>query len=538
MKIARLRQSAASIIGGLAALAIGLKLSAFIGDARDLGLNDETLYLASGVRWGVPTYPNGGNGLPPADWSPLYALWYRALSMFVHDRVALYYASWTLLVTLGTGALYLLQRRVGVTPTVALVVSFFFATSYVYEVWPYPMHFAVAIVLAGAALAASARDWPRASAVLTATFVLGAFVRPELAIAAILCAVTWLVALVRTRSGALGVGNIALAGALLAIFGNPLAGGRGFYAWGQHYAFGVVRSENLQIDPWFRWYELVTRDFGPVSTIGAALRANPGAFARHVARNAASFPRALVGVTEPVVCAPSSISSPLWALVAVAAFAGVIAAIVRLRRTRAPLPVRVLAFASLAVAVAVGGSIAIVHPRDHYMVPLAALLAVWAGVGISGSRARSRWTTTLAVAVVLVALTPNRAHGWSAQTAAFGTCEPDRRMPVRSTIDTLRSLDVRRHVVGLELAWGYLFYAALDVDRLVEWQKDEPFRSYLRVHDVGVVVISDGFLAHPKFGPDPEYRDFIADPEKWGYRVVGVRDSTNRVAVRHDLEAR
>jgi hypothetical protein len=529
-----LKRSAAGAIGAVAALAIGFKLALFLGDCRDLALDDEALYLASGVRWGVPGYPNGANGLPSADWSPLYSFWYRLLFVFERDRVALYDLSACLVVVGLTGAVYFLQRRVGVSPLVSLVVSFFFATSWVFEVPQYAMHFAMIIAFAGASLAASARRWSGALVVLTGAFVLGAYARPELALSAMLCAAVWLVNLVRRREGLWGVANVGLAAVLLRTLGNPLGGGRAFYAFGQHYAFGVIARQKLSTNPWFQWYGLVERDFGPVSGIGAAMRANPRAFASHVGHNLLDFPLGLVGITEPVLGVPAALGAVVWGIVLAVGAVCLISAWHRWRRSRRSVAMRVLALVTVALALPACASVAIIHTRDHYLVPLAALLAVWIGVGVSRS-SRSRLGAMVAAAALLLLVTPNRAHGWCLQTAIFGG-RVAKRLPVRATVRALRSLGIRRHVVGLELAWGYFFYAGLDVERVVEWAKDEPFFAYLRHRDISVIVLTRDFLAHPKFRPDEQFRAFFAHPEPSGYRVVVVPGTKSRIAVRRDLD--
>src|SRR5580693_119178 len=69
----------------LGILAIAAKTAIGVERIRDIGLDDETVYLASGVWFGRPGFPNTDRGLPPAENGPLYSLWYRALSLFQPD---------------------------------------------------------------------------------------------------------------------------------------------------------------------------------------------------------------------------------------------------------------------------------------------------------------------------------------------------------------------------------------------------------------------------------------------------------------------
>ncbi len=56
----------------------------------DLGFDDECWILDAGL--GLPTRP-----LPPAEYGPLYAVWYRVLGAIESDPIGLYTFNWVVL---------------------------------------------------------------------------------------------------------------------------------------------------------------------------------------------------------------------------------------------------------------------------------------------------------------------------------------------------------------------------------------------------------------------------------------------------------
>src|SRR4051794_14521723 len=100
----------------LVVLAIGAK--AIIGRVGtfDLGFDDECYILDIGL--GLPTRP-----LPPAEYGPLYAVWYRVLGALQPDPGGLYTFNWVILQLGLATLLYALARRSGAPRLAAGVVT-------------------------------------------------------------------------------------------------------------------------------------------------------------------------------------------------------------------------------------------------------------------------------------------------------------------------------------------------------------------------------------------------------------------------------
>jgi hypothetical protein len=530
--------------------------------AHDLSPWDETLYLARGVRLFVPGFPNDLRGLPPADWGPIYSLYYAFLHLFVRDLVSLFFAAWSLVVVLTSAAFYALVRALRGAPPIALVATALLANSRFFEVTPYPGQFATLLLLSGAVLVVHARAERTKFRWALLALLLATFVRPELLVALLLVAgaALWR-AIQRLRThrlsprfavDALVVGS--LAAALFGVFGNPISRERSFFAFGQHYAVYIVQRDRLDVDPWPNWEKYFSRDFGNAKSVMGALHTNPAAFLRHVEFNLSLVPVHFAEIIELKLMLGDAVARTLqpivrdgFAILVVCGFGFALPGLWRDQRQRAVL----LLFLALAAATAI--SVLLVHPRWHYLLPVGAFMEAFAAIGFSrvvtwlmqyllprlrraGMAAPDRWRALSAVAafVGVLSLVPNPAHGWCLQSLVLGPL-PRPPTDLLKTVETLRALRLHDHVVVLEKEWGCALYAGLDFDRVDEWTKHEPFNAYIAERHVGVIVVTSWLTKDDGFGEDPEYRAFLADPVARGFRVVTVPTTDRFIAVRDDV---
>jgi hypothetical protein len=527
--------------------------------SHDLSPWDETLYLARGVRLFVPGFPNDARGLPPAEWGPVYSLFYAFLHLFVRDLVSLFFANWTALVLLCSAAFYGLVRALRGSAPVALLATALLASSRFFDITPYPGQFATLLLLVGAVLVARAREEHTRFRWALVALLLATFVRPELFVAFVLATLVALWRAIRgLTTGVLSRGRLvreavlvgAMAVGLFGVFGNPMSRDRSFMAFGQHYALNIVQRDNLDADPWANWEKYFSRDFGNARSLTAALRANPGAILRHVEFNLEHAPLRFAQVIEPKTglehVAPRRLTATVrdsFAILVAIGFVLALRGAWRNPRTRAV----VLLLAAMAVAIV--ASAVLMHPRWHYLLPLGAFLEAFAAVGIPGGvkwltrRVRRRDGGVTVVGghavpavvclAVILTLVPNAAHGWCLQSVVFGP-PPRPTRDLLKTVETLRGLRLREHVVVLEKEWGCAMYAGLDFERIDEWIKNEPFGAFVARYRIGVIVVTSWLAKDDHYGEDAEYRAFLANPASLGFRVASVPETDRWIAVRND----
>jgi hypothetical protein len=439
-----------------------------------------------------------------------------------------------------------------------------------FDVWPYPSDFVILVYLTGILVALRARTSAGVAASLTLTAVLAVFVRPELSLAAIALGLgSGAMAIrdlrrgtVRGRAVALSAAVVVLIGAIpIVVFGNPITTGRSFFAWGQHYALGQVMKYKLAANPWSDWGLFVTRDFGQVSTVGAAFRANPRAFVAHLLFNVQILPRALQDTIEPIALFPEPISVVLVWAARLAFIAGAVGTVSRLRREHENRSLRIVFCVWLAIVGNILVPAILIHPRAHYLLIglyLAFALAVsgvpegahvLAGVvrrrlgrprsvATSNGLLRSRFVLP-ALAAFLVVATPNRAYGSCPQTA-LGWVPPPKPNdhPVSEVIALMRDLHITQKLVVLEGGYSFALYAGVDFDYFMWWTKDRPFLSLIRDAGVNLMVLNSDVDVAPGYAGDREYTSFVADPGAFGFRVVPVPGQTARIVIRDDVITR
>jgi hypothetical protein len=397
---------------------------------------------------------------------------------------------------------------------------------------------------------------PWALAVLGVSLGLAAYIRPEYAASFVLfcaagtaLAASTLLALPESRRTVLGVAavvGVAAAGLLL-VFGNPLAGGRSFVAFGQHYAHNVVAARHLNVNPWTNYLAFVRTDFGDAQTFTQALHRNPGAVLWHVSRNAAAAPRLVADKLVPVLNLSRRLEHVPGPLVLAAALAGALGLGRRLLRER----LREGGNRGLLTALAMLGLVAapsvlaalLVYPHPAYLVPAILLttalvgscLAWFPGAGVLRAKLDSRSAVLLA-AVLFLVLTPTRTLGWGVR--ALFPWNRARPAPVairRATSAALRDLHLRPPAAALESAYSRAFYAGIDCPVIESWTKAEGFRRLITTNRVGVIVLDRDLVEDPRYRDDPEFREFVERPEADGFTLVPVPNTPDRIAVRGDL---
>ena len=282
-------------------LLAGIVFTAGLDRVVDLGLYDESKYLAQGLA--APA------AWPGAQQAPLYAVWYLVLSWLQPDAVKLYYLNYLVVTCLLPLALFVALRsyRVGRAAAFLLALGLLLCRANL-PVWPKVGHAALVILLAGLAVTSRARRSRTRAAALAAAALLTSYVRPEmylsfLGLTGLTGWLTWRTVRRRDDDGDWRVDVLPFAALLAAAVALALAwgvppgsGGRSLIAFGQHYSIHWVRWNHDPRDPWTHWKQIVESDFGELGNLTGPIslvKSNPGAVARHVAANLRALPATL-----------------------------------------------------------------------------------------------------------------------------------------------------------------------------------------------------------------------------------------------------
>ncbi|HUL60195.1 MAG TPA: hypothetical protein VLU43_13015 [Anaeromyxobacteraceae bacterium] len=496
----------------------------------DLWLSDESYYLSLGKHL-------LRDGFPRAEWAPVYTAWYWVGSLLHRDPIDLYYANWPALLFAFLLVAWSVLHAAGVRGAPAAAVLAVLSPLALLATVPYVGLLSGA--LCGIAVAAAMRapspsaGFSRASVALA----LATFVRPELALATVLVlAAVPVAARAEGAPAAILARRIAIpAGVLAALslaFGLPLGGGRSFEAFGQHFALHLAHAQGWRGQPWEIWRTIVREQFGAAATVGQAFAANPTAFLGHVARNLLTIPR-LAGAFSPELVAGPEAFPVGGAVVAIVA-AGVLIGAVRIwRAIRGPGVApedrrRAIALAVVAASVAAPSAlaVAVIYPREHYLLsPLLPLLAVsahgWTGLaGRLPARFRAALasrTATVVAAALALALLPAADGTWP-WFRALGV--HDERVTYNVYVgDSLRRLSFvdPRPMVVLDTDFGLGLYAGWNSIAL-QPHDCEVLARCLAERRPDVILLGGPLVAHYRSLGDPTIATLAAEPQRFGYR--------------------
>jgi hypothetical protein len=531
------------------------KLTYHASKVADLGMCDEVTYM-----WTGSLIPQAG--MPEPAGCPLYCLWYYLLSFVQPDRVHLYMLNWSLLVFLVPVAVYGLVRSAGGSRPAGLIAGSLLLFWRVLDVYPYPSHFAAVALMLGTVLAVWIRRTEWSLAILGSTLLVASFVRPEYFTSFLLFSVaafgaaTW--AVLRDRGRALRLIGPALVvliftALLLWRIGNPLAGGRSFMAFGQHYAVNVAREEKIAVNACVHWQSIARRDFGDAHSVAHAWRANSRAVLWHIGINARELPKSIGLMASPRFVALStamemSFKNPFLLACLLLAVLGAGGLVCRLWAS-ANKPednrrlVLILTMLTL-VLVPTTVSALVVYPRAHYLMPsmllcLGLAAANWQHLPAPGflrSALESR-PAFLALGGAILALIPNLAHGWDLHTAVIG--KPPSSAPVltdRAIVTSLKRLKIHSPVVALDAtAYSHTFYAGLSTTFVWPSEKTDNFWSFVQRRNINLIILDPTLAVDVLFRDDPEFQAFKAGKQTKSFTLFEVPNTPVLIAARKDL---
>ena len=508
-------------------LVVGLTLKRTTGIAtvRDIGLSDETVYLAQGVNAFV-------QGLPGAESGPLYVAWYAVLSLVVPDRVALYYTNWAVLLGLTLIVFWLLARRMGCGRIPTAVALALLSTLRFFDLL-FSISLFAGIVIGGALVIAVTRPLLMRWAIVTAALGLASFVRPEFvlafAISLVVCA--WM--LVQRRGNVrvtLLAGFVALGPFVLcsAILGIPFGGERAWIAVAQHYARNVIESTGTNVESWTELDHVAATAFPTARSVLEAAVIDSRALGWHMLRNLAGAPRLGYVVTP-------SLEMDRWlqVLLGIPVVGVILGGLVMCSRARARASsaVRTVAGVAAVVTPTTVASVVLVYPAYHYVTVLAFLLMLLAlsgwdmAIAASDTRGmRARWLVP-ALVVLLLLLVPNRLRPWSMSSFV---ALPSAQIATASPLETLAAIELVRELpipedvelVILEAPDGIGFFSGRRVVSIAPDACPDIIRC-ITTRRVDVVIVNRALVTEYHARRSESVSAFLRTFPGYGFRKVG-----------------
>ncbi len=268
----------------------GISITWNLEQHMDVLFWDEALYLQRGVALFDHI---------PKTWGPSYSLWYKFLSVFISDKVTLYYFNFKLTTIFISIGFFVALLSSGVNRLLSFILSLFFLSSYInLPVWPRVSHFCVIVLLTGIIVAKYKKTLLPKLIWISFSFLICAYARPELFIAFLISFVLVLIIAFYFRKehsmeewiifGVLLLGCLFIYIFLKTPFNNGDSG-RGLRVFLQHYAWGYNERHHLDNIFWLDFPNLIQQQFKDATTLQEILMTNPAEFFQHILHNFSNY---------------------------------------------------------------------------------------------------------------------------------------------------------------------------------------------------------------------------------------------------------
>jgi hypothetical protein len=464
--------------------------------------------------------------------SPIYAGFYKALSYFMPDRVALYYGTKRVLMLLPSLAGYILLRRAKVVAGLSFALSVLGMFSYLNATATPHINHLFAGFFALGTLACLHTNWTIFLIRLAILFSITIFLRPEAvlpAVAAFVAAWGWFFWLNHKKRKRLAFPKLvpySLLFIAILIWATieMLSNKKQDIAFLQHYAINKVSNGLATGNPWLFYREINKADFPHAQTLVAAIKENPRAIARHIYFNCKSIVQDVLFIPGDVFAGGAFLAIPIgvrntlgWVVVLGFLFW-------RSGKLNTASHTRTLWQILLAMAIAALPflmAVIIIYPRPHYLLPLVWLF-VWT-LGIMASPLFSNLGGGVA-AILIVALflvfRPHLGH-------RFSNSIPDK--PFLATLTVLRDNHITKG--GLISVLHYSAYLGPDIKEVHGGTgRRTTLRKHFRKIDLRAIVVDD--VTYRRVAVDTAWAALLANPEAFGFTPIQPTDHANVVLIK------
>ncbi|MCB0507103.1 MAG: hypothetical protein KDD21_02270 [Bacteroidetes bacterium] len=277
-------------LGILFIIICGIRVTYGLENYMDVLFWDESVYLTRGVSM-FPSIPR--------DWGPSYSLWYKFLSFFITDKVALYYFNFKLTSILICVVLFLFLLSCGVRKVVAFIFSVLFLSSFInLPLWPRVSHYCIIVLFAGLLVAKYQRSFLSKFVVVSLALLVCSYARPELFLVFLpCCLISYILFFVQLkRNSKLEIFLLGILSCsslfMFVFFKTPLNGGdanRSIGVFLQHFAMNYSQWHHDNSIFWLDFWEIIKKNFTDSTSLSAIIKSNPELFLKHITSNICNY---------------------------------------------------------------------------------------------------------------------------------------------------------------------------------------------------------------------------------------------------------
>ncbi len=522
----------------LAALVFcGLKFTNHLPQIIDYPISDEGAYLQDGLD--IPT-----NGVKPVYWGSLYNIWYYLGSLIIPDKIALYYAHLKL-ITIGIPFLfYILLRIIGLSPLVSFITAFLYLISfgnlYIFHKGNHTALFLMLLILVpGYKLHKGIHFWLLAAI----SILVSAFIRPELFIAFWLVMAWYIYLLIRSASSKTTIAIITILCLASTIYFSRLMFGnqnRSFYTFQSNFPVNWVKWNNINLDPDQNNAMLFKQAFGDATTIGEAFKNNPSIFLKNIIWNIGGMAENYVklGITHFNVLIPATTRRSTFIESMIIFIFLCVLALMKNRKNKMRFIItenaRWLWFAFLLLIPCTIANV-LFYPRFNYiMLPIFLSFLLFPLLFFRNASINLSRYTVLGIILLAFAFMPVPSRGNTWYFAPAGKNNNLDKTPVKNCVEAINTLPLKRPVVSFLSEKAIYQYTDKLINGVNVFHEGISIEDFIQKNNLELLVVSDLFLSNNIVNQVSGFMEFLAHPEKYNFRRVNIKDTTNYLLVSNE----
>ncbi len=519
----------------------GLKLTQYLPEIIDYPISDEGAYLQDGLD--IPT-----KGVKPVYWGSLYNIWYYVGSLFISDKIALFYAH-VKFITIGVPFLfYILLRIIGCSSIVSFIATFFYLISfgnlYIFHKGNHTALFLMLLVLVlGYKLHRNFHFWLLASLAI----LVSAFIRPELFIAFWFTSAWYVYLLLKSDMQRTKKGLVLLAVCISVFYFSRLMfahQNRSFYTFQSNFPVNWVKWNNIKLDPDQNNAMLFKQAFGDATTIGGAFKNNPNIFIKNMLWNIKGMGENYLklGITHfNLILPPTTRKNTFIEGVLVMALV-VIFLFLRIRKTFNLRNIikensRWLWFSGLLLVPCIIANV-LFYPRFNYIVlPIFLSFLLFPLLFFKTSVYTLSKLRLSALAILLFVFMPSPSTGNNWYFAQQEKQNNFDKTPVKNCVEAINALPLKHPVVGFIAEKALYQYTDKLVNSASVFHDGITFDDFLRENKIEIFVVSDLLMANNITNQIVGFHEFIEHPEAHNFKKFQVKNTTTYLLVNADALA-
>ena len=536
----------AVIIGVALLLLAGIRIYYNLYDYMDIVYGDEVIYMKTGL-----TITQDFN----RDWGPLYCIWYKFLSLFIHDTITLYYFNFAFVAILATVLIYIAFLAMDIHPLVAFYFALcFICSKAVVPMWPRISLFTICILMTGIIIVSRLKTFYMRLLVLCLVLLLSSYARPELYLSFIISIIIFvsyffIEKIYRNKYGWYQFAVLALSILLLhVIFQFPSNSYNGYprniAAFYQHYMVNMFYLNKATEYDWIYWKDAHKAIFADNPNFFGIILHYPKEFFTHVLLNCKNY---LIEIFAKNICVIFPYFSGMNKLYIGGSFMVFISSILLLlnRTIRKEFYNLLKTHVFYLVMLIIWGiptviSSIVIFPREHYImlnyflfiIPLCLLLSLIANRIPPFSKLR--FMVGLAIIFIPFLSSSENYHFFLTDHDKNNMCSRKALLHIKN-----KHLDQRiqyTFFADIHYFVGFLPDNFKEINTIFDKTKDVSFATILEYHKPDFILVNNCINYSPSMKDDASWMQFIKNPYAYGYRYEFVKDCPYYFLVRNNID--